>query len=254
MIAAEWLKIRSVRSTHHILVALALAVLAGVAVASAMVADWDTSPPADQAVFGTANVGILTIPFAQFCLAALGGLAVTAEYGSGSIQPSLVAVPRRLALLAGKAVVVAAGTLVVGQLVAFVSFAATWLIVGDRPPPIAPWQPGAAADGIAVTLSAGLSLVVAGLVGLGIGTAVRSTAGMLVTVTALLFVLPSVVEFLPGPWGDRLGAVSLTNLVVELAGTLPDAPLSPVGALAALAGYVLLALGAGAVVLTRRTG
>ncbi len=162
--------------------------------------------------------------------------------------------PRRLALLAGKAVVVAAGTLVVGQLVAFVSFAATWLIVGDRPPPIAPWQPGAAADGIAVTLSAGLSLVVAGLVGLGIGTAVRSTAGMLVTVTALLFVLPSVVEFLPGPWGDRLGAVSLTNLVVELAGTLPDAPLSPVGALAALAGYVLLALGAGAVVLTRRTG
>lgn len=250
VIVSEWWKLRSVRSTYYLFGTIMLTLLVGSLVSVLMVADWDGSSAPDRAHFATADPGVFTIPMTQFCVAALGGLVITGEYGTGMIRTSLVSVPRRGSLLTGKAVVVALGGLFAGMLAAFGSlFAGEW-ITGDRPPPIAAWE--STSDGVLPAVGSGVAVMVAGLVGLGLGVLIRSTAGVLISVGALLFVLPSLVYFLPESWGTAVGAVLPTNLAPQLAGTAPEAVLTPAGAGAVLAAYVLVALSAAAVVLHRR--
>ncbi len=52
----------------------------------------------------------------------LGVLVISGEYSTGAIRASLLAVPRRLPMLAAKAIVFAAIVLVLGEIVMFVSF------------------------------------------------------------------------------------------------------------------------------------
>ncbi|WP_245617044.1 ABC transporter permease [Amycolatopsis taiwanensis] len=250
VIAAEWVKVRSIRSSYWLLAAVLLIFLGGCLVSSLMTADWDRSSPADQAAFGSADPSVVVLPFAQFCLAALGGLAITSEYGTGMIRSSLVAVPRRWLMLAGKVTVVGLVTLLAGQALAFLLLLAVALIIGDRPVPIAPWP--SLADGIPSAFSSGLVLMVIALVGLGVGAIIRSVAGMLVTMAGLLFVLPVVVNFLPSPWGERVSAVMLPSLGAQLSGTASHPLLSPAGAAAVLVGYLVAALGTASIVLARR--
>jgi ABC-2 type transport system permease protein len=67
--------------------------------------------------------------------------------------------------VAAKAIVVAAATLVLGQVIAFGTFLGSWLIAGDRPPPFWPWP--SVWDAGADVAASGLSVTVAALVGLG---------------------------------------------------------------------------------------
>ena len=55
----------------------------------------------------------------------MGVLAFSAEYSTGLIRVTFTAAPRRRAVLAAKAVVLAAVTLAAGEVVAFASF---WLV------------------------------------------------------------------------------------------------------------------------------
>jgi ABC-2 type transport system permease protein len=52
----------------------------------------------------------------------LGALVLTAEYSTGMIQTSLIAMPRRIALYAAKAVAFAAVALAVSLATAFTAF------------------------------------------------------------------------------------------------------------------------------------
>jgi ABC-2 type transport system permease protein len=236
VIASEWLKIRSVRSTYYVLAAAASAVLLGALLAVGQVAEWNSASPESRAGFRDGDIGIVVLPLAQFCLAALGALAITAEYGTGMIRTSLVAVPRRASLLAGQAPIVAAVTLACGQAVAFATFAVGRMIIGDRHNAPVPSVP----DAIPALLGSGLVMMVCGLVGLGLGAVIRSTAGTFIALSALLFVLPMSAQFLPPPWDDRVSTVMLPNLG------------SPPAALAGLAAYGVIALAAGTLALTRR--
>lgn len=250
LIAAEWLKVRSVRSTFSLLSALVVALLVGTVVSMLMTADWDGSSPAERATFPGADPGVLAVPFTQFCVAALGGLVINSEYATAMICTSLTAVPQRRRLLAAKVAVVAALSLAVGQLIAFASLFISRLITGDRPAPIAAWE--SVPDGLPAAFAAGLSVMVIGLVGLGLGAVLRSTAGTFVAVSTLLFVLPAMTMLLPGPWDGRISAVMLPGLASQLAGGPADALLPPAGALVVMALYVAAALGLGALALTRR--
>ncbi|WP_018349198.1 ABC transporter permease [Longispora albida] len=250
VIVSEWLKLRTVRSTYWVLAALVAFFAGGSVIAYLMTADYDGSPPAMQVLFAAADPGVVVVPLAQFCLAVLGALAVTSEYGTGTIRPSLTAVPGRARLLLGKVLVVGGLGLAAGQLVTFASLAAGELITGDRPAPISAWTEWS--DGVPSAIAGGLSIMVAGIAALGLGFVIRSTAGALVTMTLLLFVLPSVAFFLPAPWGARVSAVMLPNLPGQLAGAYPDAVLSPAGAGVALAAYGIAAIGAGWWALSRR--
>jgi ABC-2 type transport system permease protein len=250
VIASELLKIRTVRSSYALLAAIGAMLALGVVIVIGMTVDFDGSPLEVRAHFAAADASVVVIPFTQFCVAAFAALMVTAEFGTGMIRPSLVAVPSRRAFMAGKVAVVAGLAMLVGQLVACGTFVASLLIAGGHPAPLWPWK--STSDAMGSVLSNGLSVMVIGLVGLGVGLIVRSTAGALITLVALLLVLPTVAFLIPEPWDVRMASVMLPNLAAQLAGHLDVGVLSPLGALAAMVTYVVGALGAGAVALARR--
>ncbi|GAA3138462.1 hypothetical protein [Nonomuraea salmonea] len=88
VLASEWLKLRSVRSTYYALGAAALMVVLGIG--------WTLYVRDLAGVRGTLSAaapeqGIL--PLLQISLAVLGVLAITSEYATGLIRTSLVTAP-----------------------------------------------------------------------------------------------------------------------------------------------------------------
>jgi ABC-2 type transport system permease protein len=245
-LAAEWLKLRTVRSSYGLIIAIGLMVVAGALLSWLIVQDYDTSPAAEQARFASADNSVVITPVVQFLVAALGALVATSD----PRLTALTAVPDRKRLLAAKSVLVATASVVVGAIALALSVGSSWLIMGDRPPPIAPWD--AVGDVLPWTGAAVLSILVTGLTGLGIGLAVRSTAVTIVVVGVLLWGLPAITPMLPEPWNVDASAVMVPYLVWEVAGVVDDAPLGPLAAVAVLIIYVLVTLGAGTVTLLRR--
>src|SRR3978361_1718390 len=107
VIASEWLKFRTLRST---LVVLAAAML-GMVLFGAIIAHNTRNPtgldPEDLVASGPLQGYYL----GQLLMAALGVLVVSGEYSTGMIRATLAAVPRRQPVLVAKAVVF---TVVVG--------------------------------------------------------------------------------------------------------------------------------------------
>jgi hypothetical protein len=68
-------------------------------------------------------------PTAQLAVAVLGVLALTAEQSTGLLRTTLVAVPRRRAVLAAKAATAGAVALAAGEVLAFASFFLTQAIL-----------------------------------------------------------------------------------------------------------------------------
>ncbi|MFC4004645.1 ABC transporter permease [Prauserella oleivorans] len=244
VIASEWLKVRTVRSTLWLLAAMLVTLGFGCVVAILMAESWDGAPPGAKSGFEPADPSVVVLPFVMFCLAAFSGLNVTSEYGTGMIRTTLTTVPRRMRLFFGKAVVIGGAALATGLAFAFAALGAAGLIVGDRPRPIAPWP--SVVDGIPDALAAAVTVTVVALVAYGLGTVIRSAAGTLVAMTGWMFVLPALALMLPAPWNVRVVEVLPLSLAPRLAGE------APVGAAVALAVYVVVALGAGAWTLSRR--
>jgi ABC-2 type transport system permease protein len=102
----------------------------------------------------TPETGLLM--FVQLCVASLGVLAVTSEYATGTIRTSLLCVPRRGLLLAGKSTVVGLAALFLGQVSVFAMFFLGRWIVGDR---TIPAYATAVSEEVPRLLSLGLSLL-----------------------------------------------------------------------------------------------
>lgn len=250
LLRAEWLKLRTVRAAYVALGGALLAAVTGTLVVLAVVGAYDASAPAERAAFERADPMVVVMPFVSFFVGMLGGLAMTVEYGTRGITASLLAVPRRGALYAAKAVVVAATTLAAGTVLAVASTLAAGAILGDRPAPINPWT--SVPDAVPSALAAGLAVMIAGLVALGLGAVTRSTAATVGLLGALTLVVPVFAHFLPSPWHVRLASVLLPNLAPQVVGGDSAYLLSPSAALAVLTAYAVLALAAGLVALTRR--
>ncbi|MCE7001218.1 ABC transporter permease [Saccharothrix sp. S26] len=247
---SEWLKLRSVRSTTYVLLAIVLCLLGGALVSYLMTADWDTSPPDVQRQFGAADPSAMVVPFTQFCLGVLGAMAITSEYGSGMIRTALVSVPQRKTYLLAKTVVVAGASLLIGLATTLVAYEIGELITGDRPHPISAYT--TFSDAVPTLLANTASLVLLGLLGLGLGFILRSTAGALVTLCALLFVLPSLTLILPAPWNDRVYSIMLPALAPQLSGEMSGTPLTPPQAALVMLTYLLLTLTTATITLLRR--
>ncbi|MEV5411057.1 hypothetical protein AB0K60_19725 [Thermopolyspora sp. NPDC052614] len=65
--------------------------------------------------------------------------------------------------------------------------------------------------------------MVMGLVGLDVGTALRSSAGGFIAIFALLFVVPALISLLPTPWNERIGSLTLPITSSLLPGRMPGA-------------------------------
>ncbi|MEU7476113.1 ABC transporter permease [Lentzea sp. NPDC042327] len=244
--AAEWIKLRTVRSSHGLVIALGLVLAAGAVLSWLIVQDYDASPAVEQAKFASADSSVVITPVAQFLVAALGALVATSD----PRLTALTAVPDRKRLLAAKTALVATAAVVLGTAALALSIGSSRLFMGDRPPPIAPWED--LGDVLPWTGAAVLSILVTGLVGLGLGLAVRSTAVAVVVVGVLLWGIPAITPMLPPPWNVDASAVMVPYLVWEVAGVVEDAPLSAPAAVAVLVLYALVTLGTGTVTLLRQ--
>jgi ABC-2 type transport system permease protein len=266
VLASEWLKVRSVRSTYVILGVVVAGVLLAGLLASREAQLWDSLAPAARGQLAPVPVEQAVLPLDELCLAVLGVLVVTAEYGTGTIHVSLVAVPRRLTLLWAKVAVMAATALTVAGVAMLAMFVASRLVIGDRPIPGSTTSLPAA---LPLLLASAASVLVLAQVGLGLGTMLRSGAGAIVTVVTLLIALPAFAYLLPPPWADRIGSIMLPSLPGQLAASGSGATtsvaavfaggspgggalLSPVGALLVMAAYVAAAVAGAAVAISRR--
>ncbi|GAB3194697.1 ABC transporter permease subunit [Nesterenkonia suensis] len=128
--------------------------------------------------------------FAVILLGCIGVIAITSEHATGSLRSSLSAVPRRTLLYAAKGLAVAivlgalAVVMIAGILAIALPFAAGQGLVPDF----------TAAETWHRLVTHGAGVVLAGLVGFGLGAILRSTAGGIVTLAILLFVMPMALE------------------------------------------------------------
>ena len=171
---AEWIKLRSLRSTY---LTLAAAVVLGAGLGfldtSSVAHHWATMSAADRAAFDPVGDSFTGLVFAQLAFGVLGVLTISSEYGTGMIRTTLTAVPRRGRLLAAKALVVGAVALVAGELFAFGTFLLGQVMLASAHLDVALTSPGV----LRAVSSAGLYLGVVALVGCGAGALLRHTAG-----------------------------------------------------------------------------
>jgi ABC-type transport system involved in multi-copper enzyme maturation permease subunit len=247
VLRSEWRKLRSLRSTVlTVATAGAFMVLFAVIGAVDFAGDWDRASPAARAEMDAAQALLSGWFLVQVVVGVLGVLTVTSEYASGTIAPTLTAVPRRVPVLVAKLLVPAAATL--GVLVPATLAA---LLVGNALLPEAA-RVGAGDDGL-VRAAVGCCLGLTGvcLLGTALGFLLRSTAGAIGLLVTVLQVLPGMVaglseglhRVLPSRALDALATVDATQSAFPLL----DWPV----ALVVLAVYVGLAA-AGAVVVLRR--
>ncbi|MEV0995546.1 ABC transporter permease subunit [Nonomuraea sp. NPDC050202] len=249
VLSSEWLKLRSVNSTYHAIGAAALTVVLGIA--------WTLYVAALADERGTLRAAAPEqgfLPLVQMSLAVLGVLTITSEYATGMVRTTLVAVPKRSTLLLAKAGIIGMATFVAANAILLLTYATSRLIANGRH---LGFNQVSFTDDLPMLLASGLSVTALALVGVGLGAAIRSTAGAIMSVVALLFVLPGVVTYLPAPWNTRVATLLLPNLVPQMAGErlssrLGDGFLPPWAALAVLLAYPLVALAVGYYELRRR--
>lgn len=245
LLHSEWTKFRSLRSTWLTMVVTALL---GVGVAalssSAQARAYD---PAD---WDPAAISLTSIIVAQLATGVLGVLVVTAEYSTGTIQPSAVAVPKRGRLLAAKAVVFGGIALLLSQLIGFASFFVGQVMIDAAGAPYATLgQPGV----LRAVIGSGLYLTAVGLLGLGLGAVLRSTAGAIGVLVSATLLIRLIAQTFPDGWRgwmDRYWPTSAGEKIVNVLqapGSLP-----PWTGFAILCGFVAVIGAAGYTVLRTR--
>jgi ABC-2 type transport system permease protein len=245
----EWLKLRSVRSTPWILLVFAVGMI-GLSVLVLSHELWATMSAGERAAFDPVNEGFTGLALGQLVLGVLGVLAITTEFSSGMIRATFAAVPRRPMVLAAKAAVVGAVTLVAGEVLAFGAFAAGELALRSPAPHATLGQPGVLR---AVLLGGAYPCLIA-LIALGLGAIIRNTAAAISAVVGLLFVVPLILLPLGTSIQHSVGQF-LPMLIAEnsMTAVKPVAhSLSPGIGFGMLCVYAAVALVAGGWALARR--
>ena len=244
VLRSEWTKLRTQPSVFWALLATMI-LIAGFGILYSLVRE--TRPPhgaAAIASFDPAGVSLSGVQLAQIAVGVLGVLLVTSEYATGLIRTTLAAVPRRLPVLWGKAAMLAAAIVAVSVPAASAAFLAGQSILGRQHLAVHLGQPGVAR----AVIGSALYLAVAGLLGLGLGALLRSTAGGIAALFGLLFAVQLVAGFLPGSWADDVGKYVPTTAGQAVTAVHPDptSSLPPWTGFGVFCGYaaVLLVLAA----------
>jgi ABC-2 type transport system permease protein len=204
LLAAEWTKIRSVRSTVWSLLAFVVVAIGFSALIALVISNTWNSPGNHPN-----HVRLLTDPtsvlfgaglgLGQLAIAVLGVIVISSEYSTGAIRASLLAVPRRIPMLVAKMIVFALLDLVVSAITVFAVFFLTTSILHSH---------------VSITLSESgvlracvggiLYLTVLGLFALAVGGLIRHTAGAVATVIGLILVVPPLISLIPGTIANHI--------------------------------------------------
>jgi len=241
---------RSVRSTMWTLaVTIGVAVGFGAIVGVSQVNSWDTLTPVQRLRFDPTSLSLSGIYLAQMAIGVLGVLVITSKYATGQIRATLGATPRRLMVLAAKAVTFVVVVITVGMATSFSAFGIGQAIFSGKHIGVSLGDPGV----LRAVVGAALYLAAVGALGLGLGTILRRTAGAIAALVGLLLVIPLVTTLLPASWNEDLTRYLPAQAGMAVIRVVPDATsLSPWTGFAVLVGYAAVSLVAGAVLLTRR--
>jgi ABC-2 type transport system permease protein len=228
VLASEFTKIRSVRSTYWTIVAL---VIVGVGIAALVgfgIANNIQHQPWNKA--GTDGTQSILTPFlflGQLIIAVIGAMVITSEYSTGMIRTSLTAMPRRGTVYLGKLIVLTVVTLVVSLVTSFIAFFVGSLTLsgsgvagslfhnvtipmGVNMSPSGPNSPPnytfvgqltiTPAHVLTAIIGSALFVTVVAIIAFGLGAIIRHTAGAITSAIGLMFVLSIIIQILPDTW------------------------------------------------------
>ncbi|GID31608.1 ABC transporter permease [Paractinoplanes brasiliensis] len=187
---AEWIKLRSLRSTWLTLaclfvVGLGLTVLAS----NAAGALWAQATDAERQAWDPTERSLTSYIVAQLIIGVLGVLVVTSEFATGLMSTTLTATPRRTRVLAAKVTLAVAVALVAGEVLMFTAFLTGQPLMARQDLPSASLgDPGV----LPAVFAGGLYLAAIGLLGISLGVLLRATAGALTTLVGIVFLVPGV--------------------------------------------------------------
>ncbi|TQS44832.1 ABC transporter permease subunit [Cryptosporangium phraense] len=228
---SEWIKTRSLRSNWVTLVVGALLTVGlagafGYGYEGAIRAGEETATRA-QAV----DVTYLGIDLLALILGVFGVLQATGEYGQRTMRSTLTAVPRRWPVLAGKGALLIALLTPITLAVSVASFVLAQAFLGDDSAPVA----------LRPILGAALYPVAAALMGLGIGLALRHSAGAITVFVSMFLIIPAL---LPATMSQSVEDHTLKYLPLAAAQALytESRDSGPIHLLSPSAGAVVLTL------------
>lgn len=250
---AEWIKLKSLRSSAYTLLA-SLLIIDGLGTFFAWLHTnrMEQGAPPDASFFGfdPTQISLRGVFLAQLAVGVLGVLIISGEYSTGMIRSSLAATPQRHPVLLAKALVFGAVSFVVSLVGTFTGFLLGQLAQASTHAQATLTTPGA----LRAIVGAAVYLTLIGLLGLGLGFLLRSTAGAIATLFGIVLVAPLLAHALPAPYD-----VDVTKYLPLSAGTQivttvnPDPTLlAPWAGIGVTALYSIVALAVGAFVLKRR--
>ena len=205
VLLSEWTKIRSVRSTVWSLILLVMLTLGFTALFTSLtVSQWGKSSGAARAAIianPTSTILGSGLVLSQLTICVLGVLVITSEYSTGMIRASLLAVPKRLPMLAAKTIAFGLLVLAVGVAVSFASFSIGAPILHAKAP-VALNDPGV----LRAIVGGGLYLAVLAVFTLAVGAIVRHSPAAITVVIGVVLVLTPSTLLIPGSIGKHIYA------------------------------------------------
>jgi len=246
VVASEWLKFRTVRSN---VVAIGGAAVAAVGF-GALFSSLGGSDQGPSRLSGDAlSLSLGGFHLSQIVIAILGVALVAGEYQTGLIRTWFGAAPDRLRVLTAKVGVYGGLVFVVSLIAAVVAFLAGQALLSD-----ASMALSLSSDGVLQALL-GTAFYAAsiGVMGIGLGFLLRSTAAGSGAVVTTLMIAPLMVNLLPDSIGDPIGKILPSNAATAVQGLDSTTELLSTGwGIAVLIGWVAAIVGAAAISLKRR--
>ncbi|MFI5693743.1 hypothetical protein ACIA58_18005 [Kribbella sp. NPDC051586] len=198
VLRSESTKLRSLRSTWitlglGLLFVVAFGTIAALRYRSSITSGRQLDP--DFADATTLSLSLFGVPLSQLAIGVLGVLVTAGEYSTGSIRSTLAAVPRRLPVLWSKAAVYGVVALAIALVGVFATFFVASGILHHTPAALTISSSGVVRSLLGATVYLGLI----GVMGVALGTLLRSVAGAISTLVAVLMLVPGLVSLLPGP-------------------------------------------------------
>jgi len=219
---SEWTKLRSVRSTVYSLFAtIAITVGFGALLSWAFVSRYDHLDVQERLTFDATSHTMSGLRLSQLAIGVLGVLIISAEYTTGLIRPTFTATPQRRIVLAAKTIVFGAVALIVAIVSCFPAFFISQAILSTKHLDVTLTDPHV----LRAVCGATAYLVFVGLLGLGLGTIVRRTAGAISALVGLVLIFPLLALALPSPWNHDVAKILPAQAGQALVSVRPDANL-----------------------------
>ncbi|MFI9362425.1 ABC transporter permease [Kitasatospora sp. NPDC053057] len=193
LLAAEWIKLRSLRSTYWLLALASLvAIVININAVHSDLTYIDNPPPKmagypafryDPLYHGLSDIACYLLAIAA---GSLGAITVFGEYTTGMVRTTFAAVPDRRGVIAAKVVLIGGITALAGAVVSTVSFFTTNAMLASRHVGLS------ITEGVSLQAVLGYAAIVpvCALIGMALGAVLRHATGSIVSLVLLIFILP----------------------------------------------------------------